>query len=68
VRRFNRNSKWFTGYSTLSLWDTFRAEHPLLTLIAPDVPSDITNTMLEYYQTKKRYLQCGRSMQTKQIQ
>lgn len=43
----------YTAYSTLSLWDTFRAEHPLLTLIAPDKVSDITNTMLEYYETKK---------------
>ncbi|MEP3836166.1 MAG: GH92 family glycosyl hydrolase [Algibacter sp.] len=43
----------YTAYSTLSLWDTFRAEHPLLTLIAPDKVSDITNTMLDYYDTKK---------------
>ncbi len=43
----------YTAYSTLSLWDTFRAEHPLLTLIAPDKVSDITNTMLAYYETKK---------------
>ncbi len=43
----------YTAYSTLSLWDTFRAEHPLLTLIAPDKVSDITNTMLEFYKTKE---------------
>ncbi|WP_299782456.1 GH92 family glycosyl hydrolase [uncultured Formosa sp.] len=43
----------YTAYSTLSLWDTFRAEHPLLTLIAPEKVSDITNTMLAYYETKK---------------
>ncbi len=29
-------SKDFTVYSTLSLWDTFRAEQPLLTLLAPE--------------------------------
>lgn len=46
-------AKNYTAYSTLSLWDTFRAEHPLLTLIAPDKVSDITNTMLAYYETKK---------------
>ena len=39
----------FTVYSTLSLWDTFRAEQPLLTLIEPDRVSDIVNSMLEYY-------------------
>lgn len=43
----------FTAYSTLSLWDTFRAEHPLLTLLAPDRVSDMVNTMLVYYDTKK---------------
>lgn len=43
----------YTAYSTLSLWDTFRAENPLLTLIAPDKTSDIINSMLAYYETKK---------------
>ena len=43
----------YTAYSTLSLWDTFRAEHPLLTITAPDKVSDIINTMLAYYETKK---------------
>jgi predicted alpha-1,2-mannosidase len=43
----------YTVYSTLSLWDTFRAEHPLLTLVAPDKVSDIVNSMLAYYETKK---------------
>lgn len=42
----------FTAYSTLSLWDTFRAEHPLLTLVAPEKVSDIINSMLVYYETK----------------
>lgn len=39
----------FMAYSTLSLWDTFRAEHPLLTLTDPAMVSDIINTMLVYY-------------------
>ncbi|WP_367770390.1 GH92 family glycosyl hydrolase [Flavobacterium sp. WC2421] len=43
----------YTAYSTLSLWDTFRAENPLLTLLAPDKSSDIVNSMLAYYETKK---------------
>lgn len=43
----------YTAYSTLSLWDTFRAENPLLTLLAPDKASDIVNSMLAYYETKK---------------
>ena len=43
----------YTAYTTLSLWDTFRAEHPLLTLIAPDRVSDMVNSMLAFYDTKK---------------
>ncbi|WP_299666712.1 GH92 family glycosyl hydrolase [uncultured Polaribacter sp.] len=46
-------AKNYTAYSTLSLWDTFRAEHPLLTLVAPEKVSDMVRTMLEYYQPKK---------------
>jgi len=46
-------AKNYTAYSTLSLWDTFRAENPLLTLLAPNKVSDIINSMLAYYETKK---------------
>lgn len=45
-----KKAKDFTAYSTLSLWDTFRAEQPLLTLIEPHRVSDIISSMLEYYQ------------------
>lgn len=37
----------FTFRSTFSLWDTFRAEHPLLTLIQPEkVNSDMVRSLL----------------------
>ena len=36
-------------YSTLSLWDTFRAENPLLTITEPEKVSDIIKSMLAYY-------------------
>lgn len=36
-------------YSVLSTWDTFRAAHPLYTLIAPDVQLDVIKTMLDDY-------------------
>ena len=37
----------FTFRSTFSLWDTFRAEHPLLTLVQPnDVTADIVNSLI----------------------
>lgn len=35
-------------YSTLSLWDTFRAAQPLLTLIHPNLVSDIVNSMISH--------------------
>lgn len=43
----------YTAYSTLSLWDTFRAEHPLLNLIRPQEVSGIINSMLAYYEVHK---------------
>ncbi|MDA8850165.1 GH92 family glycosyl hydrolase, partial [Flavobacteriaceae bacterium] len=42
----------FTAYSTLSLWDTFRAQQPLLTLLEPNHVADIINSMLAYYEPK----------------
>lgn len=41
-------------YSTLSLWDTFRTQQPLLTLIQPDRVPDIVNSMLLYYELRGR--------------
>lgn len=38
-------------YSTLSLWDTYRAAHPLYTLLAPRQAADMVNSMLEYAET-----------------
>ncbi len=35
-------------YSTLSLWDTFRAAHPLYTIITPDYVGDFVDTMLRH--------------------
>jgi predicted alpha-1,2-mannosidase len=40
----------FQYYSTMSLWDTFRAEHPLLTLIQPGRVGDFLQTMLAFYE------------------
>lgn len=39
----------FTNYTVLSLWDTFRAENPLLTLVAPDKVNDLVRSMLAQY-------------------
>lgn len=41
----------FTHYSTFSLWDTYRAQHPLLTLVQPEKRnSDFVNSMLAHHE------------------
>ncbi len=39
----------FTNYTVFSLWDTYRAAHPLYTLLNPDRVDDFVNTMLSIY-------------------
>lgn len=39
----------FTAFTTMSLWDTFRAQQPLLTLTHPERVGDIVSSMLAYY-------------------
>ena len=38
------------NYTTFSLWDTFRAEHPLLTLLEPRRTGDFLRTFLRQYE------------------
>lgn len=45
------NSPDKTHYSTFSLWDTYRAAHPLYTLIQPDRTIKFINSMLTQYDT-----------------
>lgn len=37
-------------YSTFSLWDTYRAAHPLYSLLMPERNADFVNSMLRHYQ------------------
>ncbi|MGM9803296.1 MAG: GH92 family glycosyl hydrolase [Muribaculaceae bacterium] len=46
VKRLDANRK---EYSTLSFWDTFRAWHPLITLIDAPLVSNIVNSALNCY-------------------
>ncbi|MCD7899474.1 MAG: GH92 family glycosyl hydrolase [Bacteroides sp.] len=39
----------FVNYTTFSLWDTYRAAHPLMTIIHPEKMGDMINTMLTIY-------------------
>ena len=38
-----------TSYTCYSLWDTYRAEHPLLTLVAPERVDGMMNGLLQAY-------------------
>ena len=42
-------AKGFTNYTVFSLWDTYRALHPLFSLIQPERTSDMINSMLAHY-------------------
>ena len=39
----------FTNYTTLSLWDTYRAAHPLMTMIHTDMLPDMASTFINIY-------------------
>ena len=58
-RGFDQNihrAKASTVYSVFSLWDTFRAEHPLLALIQAPRDLDMINTILDHYQQSPDHL------------
>jgi predicted alpha-1,2-mannosidase len=41
-------AKGFTNYTIFSLWDTFRAAHPLFTLLQPERVNDFINSLLAF--------------------
>ena len=43
---YQGNFRYFAG--VLGLWDTFRAQNPLIALLRPDVTNDLMNTFLEH--------------------
>ena len=44
----------FTNYTTLSLWDTYRAAHPLMTVAFPEMQRDFAQTFLNIYKQQDR--------------
>lgn len=40
----------WTNYSTFSLWDTYRASHPLFTYLQPERVSDMIQCFLHFYE------------------
>lgn len=43
------NSSDFKTYTTFSCWDTYRAAHPLMSIIHPELTRDVVNTFLSIY-------------------
>jgi predicted alpha-1,2-mannosidase len=52
----NHHADGFTNYTTFSLWDTYRALHPLFTLIQQQRTSDMINSMLAHQQQSVHHI------------
>jgi predicted alpha-1,2-mannosidase len=58
-RGFDQNihqAKGFTNYAIFSLWDTYRATHPLFSLIQSQRDADMVNSMLAHYDQSVEHL------------
>ena len=44
----HQNTEGYTNYTVFSLWDTYRAEHPLLNIIDPNRASDMVSSMIDH--------------------
>ncbi len=52
----NHHADGFTNYTTFSLWDTYRALHPLFTLVQQKRTSDMINSMLAHQQQSVHHI------------
>ena len=50
----NHTADGWQNYSTFSLWDTFRAAHPLFTYTAPELVDDMINSFIVHYEQHGR--------------
>lgn len=46
----------FVNYTTFSLWDTYRALHPLFNIIAPARNADMVRSMLAHYEQSPQHM------------
>lgn len=51
-----RQAKGFTNHAIFSLWDTYRATHPLFCLLQPERNADMINSMLAHYDQSPDHL------------
>ena len=50
----NHEADGWQNYSTFSLWDTFRATHPLYTITTPERVDDMINSFIAFYEQHGR--------------
>lgn len=50
----NHKADGWQNYSTFSIWDTFRAAHPLYTCIMPSRAADMVNSFIAFYEQNGR--------------
>ena len=51
-----RKAEGFTNYAVFSLWDTYRATHPLFCLLQPERNADMVNSMLAHFDQSADHL------------
>jgi predicted alpha-1,2-mannosidase len=52
----NLKAEGFTNYSTFSYWDTFRATHPLFTIVDQKHTAEFANTLISRYTDRKDHM------------
>jgi predicted alpha-1,2-mannosidase len=52
----NHNADGYTNYTTFSLWDTYRALHPLFNVIQPARNADMIRSMLNHYEQSAQHM------------
>ncbi|KAA9339059.1 glycoside hydrolase family 92 protein [Hymenobacter busanensis] len=52
----NHRAEGFTNYTTFSLWDTYRALHPLLNLVQPKRNADMVQSMLAHFEQSAEHM------------
>jgi len=52
-RKIHKAKNW-TNYSTFSLWDTYRASHPLFTITDPNRVNDMIKSFIAFYEQHGR--------------
>ncbi|WP_143304613.1 GH92 family glycosyl hydrolase [Chitinophaga vietnamensis] len=50
------NAKGYTNYTTFSLWDTYRALHPLFNVVQPARNADMIQSMLHHFDQSAQHM------------